>query len=92
MFLLNELEKARIAIDAIDEKIAELFVSRMKAVESVIAYKKANDLKIFDQGREKEVIEKNMALVKEVIYKPYYEKFLVAMMTISKDYQAKLNE
>ena len=35
------------------KKIAELFVSRMKAVESVIAYKKANDLKIFDQGREK---------------------------------------
>ena len=33
-----------------------------------------------------------MDLVKEVIYKPYYEKFLIAMMTISKDYQAKLNE
>ena len=84
---MKTLDEARVEIDAIDEQIANLFERRMKAVEDVVAYKKANGLEIFDGAREAIVIKKNVERIQKEELKPYFEDFLIHMMRISKDYQ-----
>lgn len=88
---MNKLEKARLEINDVDAKMAELFSRRFKAVQDVLAYKKENNLPIFDPVREKQVIERNTKLVEEDL-QPYYEAFLISMMNISKQYQKELLE
>lgn len=84
---MNKLEIARIEINRIDKEIAKLFQERMKAVEDVIEYKIENNMEILDSGREKEVIEKNIALLENKKYEKYYIDFLTNVMRISKEYQ-----
>lgn len=84
---MNKLERARIEINRIDNEIAKLFQERMKAVEDVIEYKIENNIEILDSGREKEVIEKNIALLENKKYEKYYMDFLTNVMRISKEYQ-----
>lgn len=84
---MNKLERARIEINRIDKEIAKLFQERMKAVEDVIEYKLENNMEILDSGREKEVIEKNIALLENKKYEKYYIDFLTNVMRISKEYQ-----
>ena len=59
----NKLEEARKIINETDAQMAKLFVKRMKAVETVCAYKMEFGLPILDQKREDAVIEQNAALV-----------------------------
>ena len=84
---MNKLEKARQTINTCDENIAAHFEQRMHAVGDVIAFKIENGLPILDSGREKEVIEKNLAKIKDEKLKPYFEDMLVQLMRISKEYQ-----
>lgn len=84
---MSLLETARNAINEADAQIAECFEKRMHASEDVIAYKMEKGLPIFDAAREKEVIEKNLALITDQKLKPYYEDLLNQLMRISKEYQ-----
>lgn len=84
---MNKLENARIKINQIDKEMAKLFVERMNAVLEVIQYKEENNLPIFDEQRELEVINKNIELINEDELKPYFKEFIVSNMTISKKYQ-----
>ena len=88
---MDELQEARNLINEIDDKMAKLFEERMQAVEKVIVYKMEHGLAIFDESREKEVIDKNMQKVSS-IYQEYYVKFLKEMMDISKQYQQQIME
>ena len=89
---MTELEKARNVINEADAQIAENFEKRMRAAEDVIAYKMKNGLPIFDEAREKEVIERNLAKITDEKLKPYYEDMLVQLMRISKEYQKAIME
>lgn len=90
---MNQLTKARNKINEIDEKMALLFEERMKAVEDVIAYKIENDLPVFDEKREKEVIEINAQRVGDPGLVPYYKEYIQDLMKVSKKYQnAILNQ
>ena len=89
---MNNLEKARLAINEADAQIAQLFEKRMQAVEDVVAYKMENGLSVFDGAREKEVIEKNLAKISDEKLKPYYEDMLIQLMRISKEYQKSIME
>ena len=84
---MTKLEKARSEINICDEIIAQQFENRMHAVEDVITYKMENGLPVFDGSRENEVIEKNLAKIKDETLRPYYKDLLVQMMRISKEYQ-----
>jgi len=84
---VNKLEQARQTINVCDENIAQHFEQRMHAVEDVVAFKMENNLPVFDGDREKEVIEKNLAKIKDEKLRPYYREMLVQMMRISKEYQ-----
>lgn len=87
---MNKLQEARLKINEIDSKMAELFEERMKAVEGVVAYKIENDMAIFDSTREKEVIENNVSLIKNTGYRPYFKQLLEDMMKVSKEYQKQI--
>lgn len=84
---MTKLDEARKNINEIDEEIAQLFEKRMMVVEDVIAYKIENDLPIFDESREKEVIKRNVEKLNNKELRPYYEEYLQMMMDISKKYQ-----
>ncbi|MBQ4344187.1 MAG: chorismate mutase [Erysipelotrichaceae bacterium] len=89
---MNELEKARMTINEVDREIACLWEKRMKAVEKVIQYKMEHELPIFDASREKEVIERNAALIEDEKLREYYIETLRMMMEISKTYQKEIME
>ena len=87
---MNQLDKAREKINAIDVQIRELFEQRMKSVEEVAEYKLKNNMKIFDPDREAEVIEKNSIKMQNEKLKPYYREYIQAVMDISKSYQESI--
>lgn len=87
---MTKLEDARRLINEIDAEMARLFEKRMRAVEDVIQYKMENDLPIFDEQREKEVLINNVNRIEDVQLRPYYESYLKMMMEISKQYQRDL--
>ncbi|MCF0115090.1 MAG: chorismate mutase, partial [Erysipelotrichaceae bacterium] len=62
---MNQLEEARVIINEVDKEMASLFEKRMKAVKEVIAYKMENDLPIYDESREKIVVEKNKEYIQD---------------------------
>lgn len=90
--MMNELEIARKKISEVDTKIAELFEERMKASELVAKYKREHGLSILDTSRENELISKNSALINDDTIKEYYVEFLKNTMSLSRSYQARLNE
>lgn len=89
---MNQLEEARLKINAIDKQMAALFEERMACVGQVAEFKKERGLPIFDASRENDVIQKNTGHIKNDIFKPYYIDFLKDMMNVSKSYQHTLVE
>ena len=53
---MDKLQKARLMINDIDTKMAELFHKRMEAARLVAEHKQEHGLPIFDAVREAEVI------------------------------------
>ena len=88
--MADRLEKAREIIDKVDSQMAELFIQRMKAVETVFEYKKAYGLPIYDKKREDAVIEKNSSHIDDAVIKEYYTDYLKNLMAVSRAYQHRL--
>lgn len=88
--MANKLEEARKIINEVDSQMAELFVKRMRAVESVCEHKMEYGLPILDKAREDAVIEKNSALVEDEILKGYYIDYLKNLMSLSRAYQYRM--
>lgn len=86
----NKLEEARQIINEVDSQMADLFVKRMRAAETVYDYKKESGMPIHDQKREDEVIQKNAALVEDPVLKDYYMDYLKHLMSISRAYQYRM--
>ena len=84
---MSKLDEARKQINEIDQKMADLFALRMKAVEQVAAYKKELGLPVLDTAREEEVIRKNARFMQEEALKSYYVNFLKYNMALSRSYQ-----
>ena len=88
--MANKLEEARRMINEVDLQMAELFVKRMRAAELVCEHKMEYGLPILDQKREDAVIERNSALVDDVILKGYYIDYLKHLMSVSRAYQYRM--
>ena len=87
---MNELEEARLAIDAIDREMARLFEERMEAAKKVALYKKKTGMPIFDAAREEAILSRGTERVKDEALRGYYKNYLHAVMDLSKVYQARL--
>ena len=90
--MAKDLLKARKEINEIDREMADLFVKRMAAVKDVAEYKAENNLPIYDEKRESEVIEANSRLVENDELREYYKKFIRSNMELSKAYQRRILE
>ncbi len=88
--MANKLDEARQIINKADSQIAELFVKRMKAVESVFEYKKEYGLPIADPEREDTVIKTNSARIEDDVLKGYYIDYMKKLMSLSRAYQLRL--
>lgn len=84
---MDKLQEARLQINEIDKKMAQLFEERMQAAKMIAEYKKERGLQIYDAQRERAVIEKNAAYIKDYNVRSYYVKFLGDEMAVSKQYQ-----
>ena len=89
---MDELQEARLQINAVDKEMAALFVKRMRAVEQVSAYKQAHGLPVLDAAREVEVVRRNAALVEDTTLQEYYVNFLRYNMQLSSQYQHRMQE
>lgn len=87
---MNELEQIRLQIDHIDQQMASLFEQRMKVVQQVVSYKKQHNLPILDISREKDILQKNSAYLKDRTFLSYYKTWLKKTIEISKQYQQDL--
>ena len=84
---MDNLQDARLKINEIDRKMAELFESRMQAAKAIAEYKKERGLQIYDAKREQALIEKNSAYINDYDIRSYYVKFLNDVLAVSKQYQ-----
>ncbi|MBR4073564.1 MAG: chorismate mutase [Clostridia bacterium] len=89
---MNELDKARQIINDVDREMAALFEKRMEAARTVAFYKKENGIPVTDTARDKEVINRNAALVENEELRSYYINFLRNNMELSKAFQHRLLE
>lgn len=55
---MSELENLRLKINEIDNNIINLLSQRMKISYKVGDYKRVNNMKVYDQSREKELIDR----------------------------------
>ena len=55
---MKDLSECRAEIDAIDKQLLELLEARIRVAENVAKYKLANNMKVFDESRERAVLDK----------------------------------
>jgi monofunctional chorismate mutase len=89
---MDDLILLREKINEIDQKLVVLFEERMEIVLKVAQYKRLNSISILDEDREKEVIDRNKARLKNKNFEDSLEKFLNELMNLSKKEQKKINE
>ena len=87
---MDELEKARLTINEVDKKMAELFEKRMEAVKTVGLYKKERGIPVLDVEREKKVISNNLKNLENEELKHYYLDWLKGTMAVSRKFQHDL--
>lgn len=88
--MANRLEEARNEIDILDKELAELFEKRFHLVKDIIDYKVENRLPILDEGREKEIIEKNTNRIEDLDLQKHFRKVYTYMIEVSRDYQEEV--
>ena len=72
-----DLLECRREIDNIDEELVKLFEKRMNIAINVAKYKIENNMTIFNEVREIEVIKKNVARLSNKKYSKLTESFLI---------------
>lgn len=87
---MNKLEEARLIINEADHELIESFKKRMNAAKMIASFKKENNLPIYDEEREKALINKNIILLDSEELEKYYLTFLEGILKASKDYQKDL--
>ena len=86
IFHLND---CRNQLNEIDSKLMDIFKERMDIIQEVGLYKKANNIDIYDNNREQEIIN---ALTSKIDpkYKVYYKQLIETILKVSKDYQQEI--
>lgn len=86
---MANLDDYRAEIDEIDKQLTELFEKRMDIVLKVAQYKKDNNMEIFQNGREEEVLNKAVNNLKNKDYTKEIKEFLNSTMEISRGLQKR---
>ncbi len=81
------MEELRAQIDEIDAKLVELFEKRMEISHKIALYKIANDMPITNDEREKEILNENIARLKDRSFEPKLVEFFSMLFKLSKEVQ-----
>ena len=60
-----DLKSSREIIDTLDIAIASFYKTRMMAVKNIANYKKANNIAVLDEGREQQVLNNVLSVLKD---------------------------
>lgn len=85
-----DLNSLRNELDQIDSQLVSLWERRMNIVLNVAEYKKQNNMQIYDKNRELQVIEKNVALLKNPDYAKALADVFESIMAVSRRKQHSL--
>lgn len=81
-----DLGNIRNKIDGIDTEMVRLFEERMKLACEVAEYKKANNLPVYDSGRERQVVNQ-LAEKIDPAFERYMRMLYTTMFAVSRSYQ-----
>ena len=84
-----DIKELRTKIDAVDEQLVNLYTERMKLAGQVAEYKKANNMKIFDSARERQLLDKVATQAGEE-HEDSTRILFSTLMELSRSYQSKL--
>ncbi len=85
-----DLSHYRSEIDTIDKELIKLFERRIEISKNIAKYKSENNMQIFDESREKEVIEKNLKRLSKKEYEKVTKLFIRTLMDLSKSLQEEI--
>lgn len=85
---MKDLLEIREQINNIDDQLVELWKERMALSLEIAEYKRENNLPIFDEQREKELLERIGGLAGEELNE-YARELYQKIMSISRSYQEK---
>lgn len=86
---MDELQRLRGEIDAIDRELVELFRRRMAVTRQVGEYKRANGIPVLDQERERQLLQSKGELAGEEL-RPAVITLFQAVMALSRRQQRDL--
>ncbi|MBQ6708409.1 MAG: chorismate mutase [Clostridia bacterium] len=84
-----DIQELRTKIDAVDEQLVKLYIERMNLAGEVAEYKKANNMKIFDSKRERQLLDKVTTQAGEE-HEDSTRILFSMLMELSRSYQSKL--
>lgn len=84
-----DIEKKRAEIDEIDAYLTKLFLRRMQICGEIGHYKKDNDIRVYDEEREKEVFAKVKAMTPENMQE-YTELLYETVIGLANAYQLEI--
>ena len=84
-----DLIEIRTMIDAVDERLLEAFLERMRLSEQVAEYKLKNGLPLENREREREVLQRAREGAGE--HERYAAEFFGTLIQLSKDRQQQLH-
>lgn len=87
-----DLETLRARIDEVDTNLLELFEQRMEIAREIARYKDENGLPVLDAERERALLQKHIARVKDHHLAAGTEAFFRQLMSLSKDEQRRLTQ
>lgn len=84
-----DIKDARNEIDKIDGELTDLFVKRMKLSKEIAAYKKENNLPVFDKTRERDILNKACDRAGSEL-ENYISILYTTLFDVSRSYQKQL--
>lgn len=86
---MDELDRLRGQIDAVDKEIISLFEERMGLVLGVAEYKRTHNTAVLQTSREAQVLDKAVENIRNKEYSDSARQLMVEIMGLSKDLQRK---
>lgn len=86
---MSDLETLRNAIDDYDREIIQAIEKRFNLVKEIVAYKKYNNLEIFQPNREKEVLKNVDSYLETKEFSPELRSIYIHIMELSKEIQER---
>ncbi|BEP30074.1 chorismate mutase [Helicovermis profundi] len=87
---MEKIDILREEIDKCDKQIVELIEKRLDLALEIAHSKKDNEISLYDEKREKEIINNTCIFLKDLNKKNYIKELFKSILSISKEYQKNM--